>query len=48
MRGLGRAVFVAILLLIAGVLNVIYGFAAIGADRRSMDRAEGATARLWQ
>lgn len=30
MRGLGRAVFVAILLLIAGVLNVIYGFAAIG------------------
>jgi hypothetical protein len=30
MRGFGRAVFVAILLLIAGVLNVIYGFAAIG------------------
>ncbi len=30
MRGLGRAVFVAILLLIAGVLNLIYGFAAIG------------------
>lgn len=30
MRGLGRAVFVAILLLIAGVLDVIYGFAAIG------------------
>ena len=30
MRGLGRAAFVAILLLIAGVLNVIYGFAAIG------------------
>lgn len=29
MRGLGRAVFVAILLLIAGVLDVIYGFAAI-------------------
>src|SRR3954468_22159383 len=30
MRGLGRAVFVAILLLIAGTLNVIYGFAAVG------------------
>ena len=29
MRGLGRAVFVAILLLIAGTLNVIYGIAAI-------------------
>lgn len=29
MRGLGRAVFVAILLLIAGVLNIIYGIAAI-------------------
>jgi hypothetical protein len=28
MRGLGRAFFVAILLLIAGVLNVIYGIAA--------------------
>jgi hypothetical protein len=30
MRGLGRAVFVAILLMIAGTLNVIYGIAAIG------------------
>ena len=30
MKGLGRAIFVAILLLIAGVLNIIYGFAAIG------------------
>jgi hypothetical protein len=30
MRGMGRAVFVAILLLIAGVLNVIYGIAAVG------------------
>ncbi|HEX3240617.1 MAG TPA: DUF2627 family protein [Solirubrobacterales bacterium] len=30
MRGQGRAAFVAILLLIAGVLNVIYGIAAIG------------------
>ena len=30
MRGLGRAAFVAILLLIAGTLNVIYGIAAIG------------------
>jgi hypothetical protein len=29
MRGLGRAVFVAILLLIAGVLNIIYGIAAV-------------------
>ena len=29
MRGLGRAVFVAILLLIAGILNVIYGIGAI-------------------
>jgi hypothetical protein len=29
MRGLGRAVFVAILLMIAGTLNVIYGIAAI-------------------
>ena len=30
MRGFGRAVFVATLLTIAGVLNLIYGFAAIG------------------
>ena len=30
MKGLGRAVFVAILLLIVGVLNIIYGIAAIG------------------
>jgi len=29
-RGLGRAAFVAILLLIAGVLNIIYGIGAIG------------------
>jgi hypothetical protein len=29
MRGAGRAVFVAILLLIAGVLNIIYGIAAV-------------------
>jgi hypothetical protein len=29
MQGLGRAVFVAILLLIAGTLNVIYGIAAV-------------------
>jgi hypothetical protein len=29
-RGLGRTVFVAILLLIAGTLNVIYGIAAVG------------------
>ncbi len=30
MKGLGRAMFVAILLLIAGILNVIYGIAAVG------------------
>jgi hypothetical protein len=30
MRGVGRAMFVAILLLIAGFLNIIYGFGAIG------------------
>jgi len=30
MRGQGRAAFVAILLLIAGALNLIYGIAAIG------------------
>lgn len=29
MKGVGRAIFVAILLMIAGVLNVIYGIAAI-------------------
>ena len=30
MEGVGRAVFVAVLFLIIGVLNVIYGIAAIG------------------
>ncbi len=30
MKGLGRMVFVAILLLVAGTLNVIYGIAAVG------------------
>ena len=30
MKGTGRAVFVAILLLMAGTLNIIYGFGAIG------------------
>src|SRR5437867_9880684 len=30
MRGLGRAIFVAILLMIAGVVNIIYGIGAIG------------------
>jgi hypothetical protein len=30
MKGAGRAVFVAILLLIVGTLNIIYGFGAIG------------------
>ena len=29
-KGGGRALFVAILLLIVGVLNIIYGFGAIG------------------
>lgn len=29
MRGVGRAIFVAMLLLLAGVLNVIYGIAAV-------------------
>ena len=29
MRGLGRAVFVAVLLMIAGTLNIIYGIAAV-------------------
>jgi hypothetical protein len=29
MRGVGRTVFVAVLLLLAGVLNVIYGIAAV-------------------
>ena len=30
MRGTGRAAFVAILLMIAGVLSIIYGIAAVG------------------
>ena len=30
MKGLGRAAFVSIMLLIAGVLNIIYGIAAVG------------------
>jgi len=30
MRGLGRVLFVGILLLIAGTLNIIYGIAAVG------------------
>ena len=30
MKGAGRAVFVAVLLLIAGTLNIIYGIAAVG------------------
>jgi hypothetical protein len=30
MRGLGRATFVSFLLLIAGVLNVVYGIAGVG------------------
>ena len=30
MKGVGRALFVAILLVIAGTLNIIYGIAAVG------------------
>jgi hypothetical protein len=30
MKGTGRALFVAILLLMAGTLNIIYGFGAVG------------------
>ncbi len=30
MKGLGRVLFVAIMLLIAGVLNIVYGIAAVG------------------
>ena len=30
MKGIGRALFVAILLLIGGTLNIIYGIAAVG------------------
>ena len=30
MKGLGRVLFVAIMLLIAGTLNIIYGIAAVG------------------
>jgi hypothetical protein len=30
MKGLGRTAFVAILLMIAGTLNIIYGFGAVG------------------
>jgi hypothetical protein len=29
MRGAGRAVFAAVLLLILGILNIIYGFGAL-------------------
>jgi hypothetical protein len=29
-RGLGRAVFAAVLLMVGGVLNIVYGIAAIG------------------
>jgi len=30
MRGVGRALFVGILLMVAGILNMIYGIAAVG------------------
>src|ERR1019366_1951306 len=30
MKGVGRVLFVAILLLLAGILNIIYGIAAVG------------------
>jgi hypothetical protein len=32
-RGLGRAMFAAVLLMVGGVLNIIYGIAAIGHSR---------------
>jgi hypothetical protein len=30
MRGVGRALFVGILLMVAGILNIVYGIAAVG------------------
>jgi hypothetical protein len=32
-RGVGRAVFAAVLLMVGGVLNIVYGIAAIGNSR---------------
>jgi hypothetical protein len=37
MRGAGRAVFVAILLIIAGVLNIIYGIGAVADAKFYLD-----------
>ena len=36
MRGAGRATFAAILLLIAGTLNVVYGIVVLGQDQRAL------------
>jgi hypothetical protein len=33
MRGLGRSIFVAVLLMIAGVLDIVYGIAAVSNSR---------------
>jgi hypothetical protein len=35
MRGAGRAAFAAILLLIAGTLNIVYGILVLGEDERA-------------
>jgi hypothetical protein len=40
MRGLGRAVFAAILLLIAGTLNIIYGIAAVSDAKFFVDNTQ--------
>ena len=40
MRGVGRAVFAAILLLMAGTLNIIYGIGAIS-DANFFSRQRG-------
>jgi hypothetical protein len=45
MKGLGRALFVAVLLLIAGTLNVIYGIAAVG-DAHFFDNTQYLFAHL--
>src|SRR5206468_6534839 len=39
MKGVGRAVFVAVLFLMIGVLNIIYGIAAIG-NAHSFDNTQ--------
>jgi hypothetical protein len=47
MRGTGRALFVAILLLIAGTLNTIYGFGAIGNAHFESLLSVGGTHPWW-